>query len=154
MASLHIFSEVYDNGFLRADPWRWWFAWLSLEMISEAGPDPEGKHMRHFLRDSEAHPLTDETATRWLACNPLRVRYWNRRIERDFILAQTHHSADSANVAVKAEHHLALALRKPVEVLKDALLEEAAEVSGALTMRLNERVRRNMKAQARPKAHR
>lgn len=151
MASLHIFAEIYDNGFLRADPWRWWFAWLALEVIAEAGPDPEGKRMRHFLRDSEIHPLTDETTTRWLACNPLRVRYWNRRIERDIVLAQTHvSSSDPANVAVKAEHHLALALRKPIEVLKDALLEEAAEVSAALTSRLDERVRRNMKAQARP----
>jgi len=149
MASLHIFSEIYDNGFLRADPWRWWFAWLALELIAETGPDAKGLRIRTFLKDSETHPLTDESAARWLACNPLRVRYWNRGIERDIALAQTHHSSDSANAAVKAEHHLALALRRPIEVLKDALLEEASEVSQALSMRLDERVRRNMKAQAR-----
>jgi hypothetical protein len=150
MASLHIFSEIYDNGFLRADPWRWWFAWLALELIAETGPDAKGLRIRTFLKESETHPLTDESAARWLACNPLRVRYWNRGIERDIALAQTHHGSDSANAAVKAEHHLALALRKPIEVLKDALLEEASEVSQALSMRLDERVRRNMKAQARP----
>jgi hypothetical protein len=150
MVSLHIFAEIYDNGFLRADPWRWWFAWLALELIAETGPDPKGLRIKTFLKDSETHPLTDESAARWLACNPLRVRYWNRGIERDIALAQTHHASDTANAAVRAEHHLALALRKPIEVLKDALLEEAGEVSEALTMRLDERVRRNMKAQTRP----
>lgn len=148
MASLHIFSEIYDNGFLRADPWRWWFAWISLALIGEKGPDPTGRHIKAFLHDSESHPLTEESAARWLACNPLRVRYWNRGIERDIVMAQTHHAPDTANVAVKAEHHLALALRKPIEVLKDAMLEEAAEVSMALTNRIDERVRRNLKAQA------
>ncbi|MSP48446.1 MAG: hypothetical protein EXQ95_03865 [Alphaproteobacteria bacterium] len=147
MGSLHIFSEIYDNGFLRADPWRWWFAWIALELIAKTGPDPTGSHIKTFLKDSETHPLTDESAARWLACNPLRVRYWNRGIERDFVLAQTHHASTTANAAVKAERHLALALKKPIEVLKDALLEEAAEVSGALTMRIDERVRRNLKSQ-------
>ena len=147
MASLHIFAEIYDNGFLRADPWRWWFAWITLELIAEAGPDPTGRRIKAFLQDSETHPLTDESVARWLACNPLRMRYWTRRIERDIVLAQTHHASDTSNAAVKAEHHLALALRKPIEVLKDALLEEAAEVAGALTMRIEERVRRNLKSQ-------
>lgn len=148
MASLHIFSEIYDNGFLRADPWRWWFAWIALELIAEAGPDPTGRRIKDFLKDSETHPLTEESAVRWLACNPLRVRYWSREIGRDILLAQTHHTSDSANAAVRAEHHLAMALKKPIEVLKDSLLDEAAEVSMALTMRLDERVRRNLKAQA------
>lgn len=147
MASLHIFAEIYDNGFLRADPWRWWFAWIALELIAETGPDPAGRRIKTFLKDSETHPLTDESAARWLACNPLRVRYWNRSIERDIVLAQTHNTQASANIAVKAEHHLALALRKPIEVLKDALLDEAAEVSGALTLRIDERARRNLKSQ-------
>lgn len=147
MASLHIFSEIYDNGFLRADPWRWWFAWLALTLISETGPDPTGRRIKAFLKDSEAHPLTDESAARWLACNPLRVRYWNRSIERDIALAQTHNQPGTANTAVQAEHHLALALRKPIEVLRDALLDEAAEVAEALTMRIDERVRRNLKSQ-------
>ncbi|MBL8691735.1 MAG: hypothetical protein JNL04_21675 [Rhodospirillaceae bacterium] len=147
MASLHIFSEIYDNGFLRADPWRWWFAWIALELIAETGPDPTGRRIKDFLKDSETHPLTEESAVRWLACNPLRVRYWSREIGRDIMLAQTHHTSDSANAAVRAEHHLAMALKKPIEVLKDSLLDEAAEVSMALTMRIDERVRRNLKAQ-------
>jgi hypothetical protein len=147
MVSLHIFAEIYDNGFLRADPWRWWLAWIALALIAESGPDPTGKRIKAFLKDSQTHPLTDESAARWLACNPLRVRYWNRRIERDIVLAKTHHSADTGNTAVQAEHHLALALRKPIEVLRDALLEEAAEIAEALTMRLDERVRSNMKNQ-------
>lgn len=151
MASLHIFAEIYDNGFLRADPWRWWFAWIALELIAGTGPDPGGRRIKAFLKDSETHPLTDEGAARWLACNPLRVRYWSRGIERDIVLAQTHHASDTANAAVKAEHHLALALRKPIEVLKDALLEEAAEIAEALTMRIEERVRRNFKSQPPPR---
>ncbi len=148
MASLHVFSEIYDNGFLRADPWRWWFAWIALALIGEKGPDPAGRLIKDFLKDSETHPLTEESAVRWLACNPLRVRYWSREIGRDIMLAQTHHTSDSANAAVRAEHHLAMALKKPIEVLKDSLLDEAAEVSAALTMRIDERVRRNLKAQA------
>lgn len=148
MASLHIFSEIYDNGFLRADPWRWWFAWIALELIAETGPDPTGRHIRTFLKDSQTHPLTDESAARWLACNPLRVRYWSRGIERDIVLAQTHNAAHTANAAVNAERHLALALRKPIEVMKDALLEEAGEIAEALTMRIDERVRRNLKGQS------
>lgn len=104
--------------------------------------------IKDFLKDSETHPLTEESAVRWLACNPLRVRYWSREIGRDIMLAQTHHTSDSANAAVRAEHHLAMALKKPIEVLKDSLLDEAAEVSAALTMRIDERVRRNLKAQA------
>lgn len=148
MASLHIFSEIYDNGFLRADSWRWWFAWIALELIAKAGPDPTGRRIKDFLKDSETPPLTEESAARWLACNPLRIRYWSREIGRDIMLAQTHHASDSANAAVRAEHHLAMALKKPIEVLKDSLLDEAAEVSMALTMRLDERVRRNLKAQA------
>lgn len=148
MASLHIFSEIYDNGFLRADPWRWWFAWIALMLIAETGPDPTGRHIRDFLKDSETHPLTEESAVRWLACNPLRVRYWSREIGRDIMLAQTHHDPHGANAAVRAEHHLAMALKRPIEVLKDSLLDEAAEVSMALTSRIDERVRRNLKGQA------
>ncbi len=154
MASLHIFSEIYDNGFLRADPWRWWFAWVALELIAETGPDPSGRRIKEFLKDSETHPLTEESAVRWLACNPLRVRYWSREIGRDIMLAQTHHGADSASAAIKAEHHLATALKKPIEVLKDSLLNEAAEVATALTMRIDERVRRNLKVQAGQKSAR
>jgi hypothetical protein len=149
MASLHIFADIYDNGFLRADPWRWWLAWIALELIAETGADPAGKHIKQFLKDSETHPLTDESAARWLACNPLRVRYWNRRIQQDIVLAQTHHGGgtqSTASVAVAAESHLALALRKPIEVLRDALLEEAAEIADALTTRLEERIRLNQKA--------
>ena len=126
MASLHIFSEIYDNGFLRADPWRWWFAWIALELIAEKGPDPTGRLIKAFLEDNEAHPLTEESTVRWLACNPLRVRYWSREIGRDIMLAQTHHGTDSANAAVKAEHHLATALKRPIAVLKESLLHEAA----------------------------
>jgi hypothetical protein len=146
MVSLHLFAEIYDNGFLRADPWRWWFAWLALELIAESGLDPAGRRIRTFLKDSETHPLTDESAARWLACNPLRSRYWTRRIERDIVLAQTHRKAETANVAVQAEQHLALALRKPLEVLRDGMLDEAAEIAAALSLRLEERVLRNGKA--------
>lgn len=151
MVSLHLFAEIYDNGFLRADPWRWWFAWLALELIAESGLDPAGRRIRAFLKDSETHPLTDDSAARWLACNPLRARYWTRRIERDIVLAQTHRKAETANVAVQAEQHLALALRRPLEVLRDGMLDEAAEIAAALSLRLEERASRNAKARPPPK---
>src|SRR3546814_7760083 len=49
MSTLHYMQDVYDDGTFRADPWRWWFAWVAIELIARRGPDRDGSRIRRFV---------------------------------------------------------------------------------------------------------
>ncbi|MDG2285645.1 MAG: hypothetical protein P8N43_08960 [Alphaproteobacteria bacterium] len=54
ITTLHLLQDVCDGGELRADPWRWWFAWISIEMIARLGPDPTGTRVKEFIKKDES----------------------------------------------------------------------------------------------------
>jgi hypothetical protein len=80
MTTLHLLQDVYDDGELRADPWRWWFAWIAIEMIARLGPDATGVRVRDFINTNESLGPIRANAARWLASNPTRVTIPGARV--------------------------------------------------------------------------
>ena len=56
---------------LRADPWRWWFAWVAIEIIARLGPDDRGEKVgrsstktHHWKPSSRSAPMA---CRQWIA---------------------------------------------------------------------------------------
>lgn len=137
VTTLHLLQDVYDDGELRADPWRWWFAWISVEMIARLGPDATGGRVKEFiLRDDSLQHLRT-TAARWLASNPVRVDI----LEREFAsLVDTIRSRAEADGRPQ-EESLHAVLRHPVLTIIEAMAGEAGRISSAVTTQLAERIK-------------
>jgi len=136
VTTLHLLQIVYDDGEIRADPWRWWFAWISIEMISRLGPDPGGRLVKEFIRTDESLKHVRQTAARWLASNEVRVE----RVNRDFrgILAEAVRDMDAS----ADQESLIQRLGQPLLVFIEAMASEAGQISAGITEQLAERVER------------
>lgn len=138
MVTLHYMQDVYDDGELRADPWRWWFAWIAVELIARSGPDPEGTRMRRFVLEDPSLETVRRQAPRWLAANPVRILAVQARLSE--LVEHALEEADSPGRTIPER------VRRSVENLDLTLVEtmasEAGRVSAAITERVTERARR------------
>lgn len=139
MVTIHYMQDVYDDGRLRADPWRWWFAWVAVELIARLGPDRDGSKIRRFVREDPSLESVRSHAARWLAANPLRLSLVQERLSN--LVERAEDAADSPGRTIgervlRSVQHLDL-------TLVDCMAEEAARIGAALTLRLDERARRS-----------
>ena len=138
MVTLHYMQDVYDDGELRADPWRWWFAWIAIELIARSGPDPDGSRARRFVLEDPSLETVRRQASRWLAAAPPRIHAVQARLSElvDYALNE----ADSAGRTIQER------VRSSVEnldlTLAQAMAAEAGRVSASISGRLAERARR------------
>ncbi|MEO9901008.1 hypothetical protein [Nisaea sp.] len=135
VTTLHFLQIVYDDGVMRADPWRWWFAWISIEMISRLGPDPSGRQVKDFIRTDDSLQSVRHTAARWLASSESRVDYVNQ--EFTTLLRQALVDQDAAD-----QDSLIDRLGQPIVVFIEAMAAEAGRISAGITEQLAERVER------------
>jgi len=132
MTTLHLLQDVYDDGELRADPWRWWFAWIGIEMTARLGPDITGARVREFIKTNESLGAIRVNAARWLASNPVRVTI----LEREFGQLVDRVIADGGDrLTIEG------IVRQPALTIIDAMAGEAARLSAAITERLAERTK-------------
>lgn len=138
MVTLHYMQDVYDDGVLRADPWRWWFAWIAVELIARSGPDPEGERARRFILEDPSLEPVRRQAARWLAAAPARLN-----AVQDRLSALVDRALDEADSPGRT---IADRVRRSVVHLDmtmvEAMANEAGRVSASITIRLAERVRR------------
>jgi len=139
MATLHYMQDVYDDGTLRADPWRWWFAWVAVELISRVGPDRDGSVTRRFVAEDPSIETVRVSAPRWLAANPLRLRLIERRLAELVDRAFDPTASPGRTIQERLHGNLAGNLAR---TLVDAMAAEAARIAVAITHRLDERARR------------
>lgn len=138
MVTLHYMQDVYDDGVLRGDPWRWWFAWIAVELIARSGPDPQGGRARRFLLEDPSLEPVRHQAPRWLAASPARLG-----IVQDRLLALVDHMAETADSPGRT---IAERVRGSVDHLErtlvEAMADEAGRISASITARMTERIRR------------
>jgi hypothetical protein len=139
MATLHYMQDVYDDGTLRADPWRWWFAWVAIELIARVGPDRDGSKTRRFVAEDPSIESVRVSAPRWLAANPLRLRLIERRLAELVDRASDPDASPGRTIQERVRGNLAGNLAR---TLVDAMADEAAGIAAAITLRLDERARR------------
>jgi hypothetical protein len=132
MTTLHLLQDVYDDGELRADPWRWWFAWIAIEMIARLGPDATGVRVSDFINTNESLGPIRANAARWLASNPTRVTILEREFGQlvDRVVAQGGDRLTIEGI-----------VRQPALTIIDAMAGEAGRLSAAITERLAERTK-------------
>lgn len=139
MVTLHYMQDVYDDGELRADPWRWWFAWIAVEMIARTGPDPEGARTRRFLKEDPSLETVRRQSVRWLAANPARLA----RVQARLLDLVDHalHQADSPGrtIAERVRANVGDLDR----TLLDTMADEAGRIAACITRRLTERSKRS-----------
>jgi len=139
MVTLHYMQDIYDDGVLRADPWRWWFAWVAIELIARLGPDRDGSRTRRFVTEDPSVETVRTHAPRWLAANPLRLQLVERRLG-ELVDRSTE---DSASPGRTIEERVRRSLTGHLaRTLVDAMAGEAAAIAVSLTLRLDERARR------------
>jgi len=136
VTTLHLLQVVYDDGMMRADPWRWWFAWISIEMISRLGPDPSGRQVKNFIRADDSLQSVRHTAARWLASNEARIDYVNNEFKT--LLRQALADRETAT----DQDSLIDRLGQPLVVFIEAMAGEAGRISAGITAQLAERVER------------
>jgi hypothetical protein len=135
MTTLHLLQDVYDDGELRADPWRWWFAWISIEMIASLGPDATGTRVKEFIKADESLGPIRTNAARWLASNPTRMNILEREFATlvDQVIANSEKDGDGLT--------LENILRRPVHTIVEAMASEAGRLSAAITARLADKTK-------------
>jgi hypothetical protein len=136
ITTLHFLQFVYDDGVMRADPWRWWFAWISIEIISRLGPDPTGRQVKDFIRTDDSLESVRHTAARWLASSDARIAFVNRDFKT--LLRQ----AIAYRETAADQDSLIDFLGQPLLVFIDAMAAEAGRISAAITVQIAERVER------------
>ncbi|MDF1794250.1 MAG: hypothetical protein P1U88_20220 [Thalassobaculaceae bacterium] len=139
MVTLHYMQDVYDDGELRADPWRWWFAWVAVELIARTGPDPQGRKARRFLMEDPSLEPVRLQAARWLAAAPVRLSKVQARLAE-----LVDHALDEADSPGRT---IAERVRRSIEhfdrTVVEAMAAEAGRVSAAISARLAERLSRS-----------
>lgn len=138
MVTLHYMQDVYDDGVLRADPWRWWFAWIAVELIARSGPDAEGARARRFVLEDPSLETVRRQAARWLAAAPARIHAVQDRLSTLVDLALEEADSPGRTIAERVR-------RSVVNLdmtLVEAMANEAGRVSAAITSRLADRARR------------
>lgn len=138
MVTLHYMQDVYDDGILRADPWRWWFAWIAVELIARSGPDAEGERTRRFVMEDPSLETVRRQASRWLAAAPARIHAVQDRLSA--LVDRALDEADSPGRTI-AERVRRSVLNLDMTIV-EAMANEAGRVSASITLRMSERVRR------------
>jgi len=139
MVTLHYMQDVYDDGTLRADAWRWWFAWVAVELIARLGPDRDGSRTRRFVSEDPSIDSVRIAAPRWLAANPLRLRIVEQRLGELVDRASDPTSSPGRTIQERVHGSLSGHLSR---TLVDAMATEAAGIAVAITLRLDERAGR------------
>lgn len=139
MVTLHYMQDVYDDGTLRADPWRWWFAWVAIELIARRGPDRDGARARRFVIEDPSIESIRTFAPRWLAANPLRLGLIERRLAALVDAASAPGAAPGSTIEERIRANLSGYLAR---TLVEAMADEAAGIARSITARLDERARR------------
>lgn len=139
MVTLHYMQDVYDDGMLRVDPWRWWFAWVAIELIARRGPDRDGSRTRRFMIEDPSLEPVRTFAPRWLAANPLRLALVEQRLGELVDMASDPGASPGRTIAERIHGSLSGNLAR---TLVDAMATEAGSIAKALTARLDERARR------------
>lgn len=139
MVTLHYMQDVYDDGTFRADPWRWWFAWVAVELIARLGPDRDGARARRFVSEDPSLDSVRGSAPRWLAANPLRLRLVEQRLGELVDRASDPASSPGRTIEERIRGNLSGYLAR---TLVDGMAAEAAGIAVAITLRLDERARR------------
>lgn len=138
MTTLHFMQDVYDDGFFRADPWRWWFAWITIELVSRLGPDKSGDFVRRFvIEEPSIQPVRDRVG-RWLGANPLRLDLVQDRMTTLAERAATISDSPGRTILDRVVG----SMRNLDQTLVEAMAEEAARLSAAINSRIAERARR------------
>jgi hypothetical protein len=132
VTTLHLLQDIYDDGELRADPWRWWFAWISIEMIARLGPDATGARVKEFIKSNESLGPVRATAARWLASNPTRMNVLER--ESSALVDQALGNGDDGMTMESISRHPALTIIQ-------AMAGEAGRISAAITGRLADKTK-------------
>ncbi|NQW10576.1 MAG: hypothetical protein HQ481_11940 [Alphaproteobacteria bacterium] len=138
MTTLHFMQDVYDDGFFRADPWRWWFAWITIELVARFGPDKSGERVRRFVIDDPSIQPVRDRVVRWLGANPLRLDLVQDRLSTLAERAVTVADSPGRTLAER----IVSSVRNLDHTLVDAMAEEAARLSTAITGRLEEQAQR------------
>lgn len=139
MVTLHYMQDVYDDGIFRADPWRWWFAWVAVELIARRGPDRDGSRTRRFVSEDPSLETVRTFAPRWLAANPLRLRLIEQRLAELVDLASDPDASPGRTIEERIRGNLTGYLAR---TLVDAMATEAGSIAASITARLDERARR------------
>lgn len=138
MVTIHYMQDVYDDGDLRADPWRWWFAWVAVEMMARLGPDPNGKLVEEFIKTDASLETVRSHAPRWLASNPLRLLAVEHRLQE-----LVHNIAeDNPSLGRRVEERVEVATTRLDLTLVDVMAKEAGTVSASISFRVEERAMR------------
>lgn len=142
IVTLHFMQDVYDDGSLRADPWRWWFAWIAVELIARTGPDPQGLKTARFVREDPSLETVRAVAPRWLAANPQRMAFVESRRRRvlEAVLDESRPAGASGGRDLQ-ERVLATAGHLHLDLV-EAMTDEAGRVAAAISLRLRERAER------------
>ncbi len=138
MLTLHYMQDIYDDGEFRGDAWRWWLAWIAIELVARGGPDRDGAKTRRFVVEDPSIETVRLNAARWLAANPLRLGLVQKRLRTLIRHAMT--AADSPGQTI--EERTLRSVENLDRTLVDAMAEEAARIAAAITFRLEERARR------------
>lgn len=139
MVTLHYMQDVYDDGTFRADPWRWWFAWVAVELIARRGPDRDGSRTARFLVEDPSLETVRTFAPRWLAANPLRLKLVETRLGELVDMASDPDASPGRTIEERIRGNLSGYLAR---TLVDAMAGEAGRIAAAITVRLDERARR------------
>lgn len=139
MVTLHYMQDVFDDGTLRADPWRWWFAWVAVELIARRGPDRDGSRTRRFMIEDPSLEPVRTFAPRWLAANPLRLALVEQRLGELVDMASDPDASPGRTITERIHGSLSGNLAR---TLVDAMAAEAGSIARAITARLDERARR------------
>lgn len=145
MTTLHFMQDVYDDGVMRADPWRWWFAWIAVELISRTGPDTEGNTTKRFILEDPSVEAVRVLSPRWLAANPTRLMFVETEYHALLSAAlDTTKSADTTGGGrTLSDRVLASATHMDHSFIK-AMAAEAGKLASAITLRLRERAERTI----------
>lgn len=139
MVTLHYMQDVYDDGTFRADPWRWWFAWVAVELIARRGPDRDGSRTRRFVAEDPSIAPVRTAAPRWLAANPVRLQLIQRRLNELIDFASDDDASPGRTILERIRSSVAGGL---AQTLIDAMATEAGSIAKSITLRLDERARR------------
>ena len=138
MLTLHYMQDIYDDGELRADPWRWWFAWIAIELVARVGPDRDGSRTRRFVVEDPSIETVRHNPARWLAANPPRLALVERRLTA--LVDAAANRADSPGRTI--EERVLRTVMHLDRTLIDAMADEAGRIASSITFRLEERAMR------------
>lgn len=145
MTTLHFMQDVYDDGIMRADPWRWWFAWIAVELIARAGPDTDGRVTEKFILEDPSVDAVRTLSPRWLAANPTRLMFLEAHYRDLLSMAMdTSKRADTTGGGRSLSDRVLASATHMDHSFINAMAMEARKLAAAITLRLRERAERSI----------